>query len=438
MPRTLCLAAALLALAACDSQAPPPRTNPFDPGFEGNAIATAPADLALAEATSTSATLSWTDRSSFETGIRVERLDRFGTYQPLVTLPPDATRYTDTGLTGTEPRTYRVVALAAGGTASAPSDPLRIRYPADTLDLGPLNPVAPQISPDGERLFTRDGNGTRITNLRTGASLGTIPRIPDIIGFLADGRLAFRENTPPPFTLGVRFFDGTVQQSLATLRFPENGCFGIGESTTVSADGRRVADICAGDVLMWTLPSDAPARFALSFATQSPGLVLSPDASRIFVQTRGSSVRLQVLDAATGALVWTAQNLNDASDGTTTSTAYALSADGSVLAYATDGRLRIVDPTSGAVRVEGTVGRLDGVLGVSPTEVLTRGYDETLQTTVSRVLRTSDLSLVRTLSGDTFSRARLVPGALVSVGQADGRTVAVRQSFTAVWEAAGR
>ena len=422
----------LLTLAACDSQAPPPRTNPLDPGFEGSAVATAPADLALAEATPTSATLSWTDRSSFETGVRVERLGRFDVYETLAVLPPDATRYTDTGLTGAEPRTYRVVALAAGGTESAPSAPFRIRYPADTLDLGPLDLYLSRISPDGERLFTRDGSGTRITSLRTGASLGTIPRTPDnIIGVLADGRIAFRELTPQPFTTGVRLFDGPAQGTLTTLRFPENACFGIGESRSVSADFRRIADLCGDAALVWTLPSDVPARYFLPF-NQPRRVTITPDGSRIIAE--GGS-RFIVLDAATGAVAWEAPNVQETWFGTLS----GFSPDGAVLAYAAGGRIRIVDPATGAVRVEAaSANRTEAVAAASATEILVTGYDETLGTATARVLRVSDLSLVRTLPGNPPPSGHLVPGAVVTVGQTGGRTVAVRQSFTAVWEAAGR
>ena len=429
LPRLAALAA-LLVLAGCDAQDPPPRTNPYDPGFVGTAIPTAPGDLSLESATPTTATLSWTDRSSFETGIRVERLGRYGRYEVLATLPPDATCFIDTGLTGTEPRTYRVVALAAGTTESAPSASLRIRYPADTLDLGALDISQAQISPDGERVYVRENDGTRILSTRTGASLGRIPRTPPIIGFLADGRLAFSEFTPQPFTLGVRFFDGPVQQDLATLRYPEYGCYGLGESRTVSGDGRRVADICGDAVLVWTLPSDVPARYPLVLG-QSYRLALSPDGSRLFAATRSS---LAAIDAETGALVWGAQNLRDTSDGTP----FALSSDGTVLAYAVDSRLRVVDPASGVVRVEGAVGRYDGVAAASASEILVKGYDETLGATVVGVLHTSDLTLVRTLPIGTLSRARLVPGALVSVFQADGRSLAVHLGFADAWEADAR
>ena len=439
MPRAPRLAAlaGLLALAACDSQEPP-RTNPLDPGFEGNPTATAPANLALDVATTTTATLSWTDRSSFETGVRVERAGPSGVFETIATLPPDATRFTDTGLTGTDPLSYRVVALSGRGLDSAPSTTLRIRYPADTLDLGTVNVgglALPEIriSPNGERLYTRDGTSTRITSLRTGERLGTIPRLPEIVGFLDDGRTAFSERTTHPFIIGLRLFDGAAQQELAPLRIPETACVGVMESLTVSADGQRIASACDTDILVWNRPSDVPVRFP-RLPNQGSRLTVSPDGSRIIAETSPfTTPDLLVTDAATGAVAWEARNVQEAVRGYR----FGLSADGTVMAYATGGRIRVVDLATGAVRVEAATGPYSGVTAASSDAILVSGYDPALPSPASRVLRAADLSLIRTLPTGPLYRGRLVPGSFVTVESVDGRSIAVRTDFASVWEVAG-
>jgi Rieske Fe-S protein len=83
-------------------------------------------------------TLSWADRSSTETGFRVERAEGDGPYAVVATVDPDVTTYPDIGLAPDTVYSYRVIAFnEAGESASSAA------ASAKTLALSEIVPNAP-------------------------------------------------------------------------------------------------------------------------------------------------------------------------------------------------------------------------------------------------------------------------------------------------------
>ena len=98
------------------------------PGCTGGGTApTSPSNLA-ASFSGTSASLSWRDDATSETGYRVERSSGSG-FATVATLAANATSWTDTSLAASTVYTYRVVAYNAAG-ASDPSGTASITTPA--------------------------------------------------------------------------------------------------------------------------------------------------------------------------------------------------------------------------------------------------------------------------------------------------------------------
>ncbi|MCO5171893.1 MAG: hypothetical protein M9894_36805 [Planctomycetes bacterium] len=86
-----------------------PAPPPPPPARSLRAVATAPFTVELA----------WTDHATDEAGYRVERRRADDGFQVVATLPPDATGYTDGGLTPDRTYEYRVRPFTAGGPAPA-------------------------------------------------------------------------------------------------------------------------------------------------------------------------------------------------------------------------------------------------------------------------------------------------------------------------------
>jgi hypothetical protein len=437
--RSLLATLVVFGLAACDSEGLPEPYNPYDPAFGGARTATAPDGLALAGSTPTSVTLSWTDRSSFESGVRVESaVERPGEplrFEPVATLPPGATAYTDTGLTDTAPRRYRVVALVDGGNASAPSEPVGVRYPADTLALnGPygFDVSGAQFSPDGERLYLFSSPGTGVVDVRTGATLPGIPNVGSFIGFLDGGRTAFAEPSSTPYALGLRVFGGSGGSVVSTYGFSQGGCDGFSGLRT-SASGPRVAAFCRGLLYVWDGPAPTPSRTInvgpVNIATQ---LALSPDGSVAYVKAYGSSEQaVRAYGADTGALIWT----YSFSFGHPT---VRYSPDGSTLAAVASGRLRFVDARTGALRSSDEFYGVSEVLDVSGDRAVGSysTYVNGQGTTSLRVVRAEGGSLVRTVTPTRASTVRLIPDGLVVFEGATASSAprAIRWDLGASWE----
>lgn len=99
----------------------------------------APGNLrATLNATSLSASLTWTDAASNETSYRVER-STGGAFATIATLAANATSFTDSGLSRGTTYTYRVVAVNSSG--QAPSGTASITTPANRAPVWSANPV---------------------------------------------------------------------------------------------------------------------------------------------------------------------------------------------------------------------------------------------------------------------------------------------------------
>ena len=104
--------------------------------FSNEAMATtrvsppaAPQNLTATAVSRTQVNLAWLDRSSDETGFKVERRTGGGGYGPLVTLKPGTTAFADTGLTSRTAYTYRVRATNAGGDSPASNEATATTFP---------------------------------------------------------------------------------------------------------------------------------------------------------------------------------------------------------------------------------------------------------------------------------------------------------------------
>ncbi len=90
----------------------------------------APASALAATADATGATLSWTDNSANETGVRIERRDLVtGGWATLATLPAGATSYRDTLVFNNETYTYRVFAFNVSGSSGQASNEASVEIP---------------------------------------------------------------------------------------------------------------------------------------------------------------------------------------------------------------------------------------------------------------------------------------------------------------------
>jgi hypothetical protein len=99
-------------------------------------VPVAPTDLAGEVLSSTKLKLTWTDNADNETELRVERkIGAAGTFAQIVTLPPDSTECTDSGLARRTEYVYRVMACNSAG-CSAFSSEVTLSTPALGIFIG--------------------------------------------------------------------------------------------------------------------------------------------------------------------------------------------------------------------------------------------------------------------------------------------------------------
>ncbi|HEX8386530.1 MAG TPA: hypothetical protein VF576_10115 [Rubricoccaceae bacterium] len=427
------LAALVLALGGCDLPTAPEPLNPLDPAYEGVREATPPSDLRVAASTISEITLAWTDNSSFETGVRVERAFEplYGgppVWETLTVLPPNATAYTDR-VESDAPRRYRLFAPA--GRDSAPSATLAVRYrtervPVDAAVEGTF--ASAEFSPDGGTVYAKTFNGIAVISAATGRLLGRFPEAGGVAGHLADGRVAIYVTSAFGTPL-VRVYRGVDLESAVTLAAPTCGISGQGR-VLVSADGTRAVAACrSGDGLIsWRLSAPlTPVLHPLTPTSTSGEATVagvSPD-GRLAVGGAGQETVAFDLDAR--AVQWRAP----------------VSAYGATLSP--DGRLLLVsggiatvnvrDAATGAVRAaaDGQVfqGRFSGDGG--SVAFAASGNAPALQ-----VARASDLAPIGRLSGVSPTEARPTAGGAIAVDISGyPRSDVVRWDFGAGWEGVG-
>lgn len=151
---------------------------------------TAPESPSSLMATSTNpqtASLSWVDNASSESGFRIDRAEGGdGAFSELTGLPPNATSYVDASVQPGRSYRYRVIARNTGGD-SQPSAEAAVTV----QELPPPPPEAPKLPPAG---LDTDSDG--LTDLEE-ALLNSDPKNPDTDadGFL-DGNEAFHLYNP--------------------------------------------------------------------------------------------------------------------------------------------------------------------------------------------------------------------------------------------------
>lgn len=421
----------VLALAGCELPTTPEPSNPFDPAFEGARTATPPSDLRMTGSALTSIALAWTDNSSFETGIRVERatVPDYGygdpTYETVAVLPADATAYTDTSVDSDGPFRYRLVALVAGGRDSAPSAVLALRYPTERVLLDPA--VGPwvravRVAPDGEAIYMSTETDVVVVDARTGRLVSRIVGFEGVAGFLTDGRVAVY-STSYYSPARVRFYRGIALESSVTLG--SAGCEpSVGAPVVVSADGTRVVAACAfrNAVGAWRVASPGvPVVFALS----ADGSGFTPFVAGVSPDGRfavaGSPAETVGLDLDGGGERWRAP----------VSASYAvLSPDGqSLLARRGAERVAVLDAATGAIRAEAD-GLLPAAFRADGQTVVHRARDYFSE---SQIARTSDLAPVFLLAQGFTSSPALTPTGALDLSYENPREI-VRWDFGRAWE----
>ena len=144
-----------------------------------------PADMSATSTSPQSASLSWTDMATTETGYRVERADDAGTFNPLTNLTADSSQFLDTSVQAGKTYRYRVIALNTAG--EAPSSEVSVTV----QQLPPAPPEQPKLPPAG---LDTDSDG--LTDLEE-VLYKSDPRNPDTDGdgFL-DGNEVFHLYNP--------------------------------------------------------------------------------------------------------------------------------------------------------------------------------------------------------------------------------------------------
>jgi len=89
---------------------------------EMGVIPETPGEAAARSASSMRVVLSWTDRSVFETGYRIERKDGTGRFEVIGTVGADVTVYSDSGLESGAKYAYRIQAFNATGPSEYSSE----------------------------------------------------------------------------------------------------------------------------------------------------------------------------------------------------------------------------------------------------------------------------------------------------------------------------
>jgi hypothetical protein len=429
LPLVLCA----LAFAACDLPTAPESLNPYDPAFNGRRTATAPSDLRTTGSSMTEITLAWTDNSTFETGVLVERRalepGYHSEFETVAVLPAGTTTYTDTSVASDALHRYRVTALAAGETHSVPSEELALRFPTARIPieaLGPQQYYGARIAPDGSVVFVASAVDVVAVDLRTGRVRARFTGAEWVAGFLDDGRVVLYDVLPGGAVRLGFYRDLTLDVSVT---LGGAGCLVDQEfrRVIVSADGSRAIASCAGEdaIGSWRVASPGSPERVIPLQGQYPLRVigLAPDGQ---VAVVGGSPAVG-LDLTSGSVQWSTSvwHLDDA----------LLSADGRTLVASVDGSaIGSIDALSGAVRA-----RRYGVRpGTVSADGQTVGYWYNSNGPGFQAARASDLSPTFrfTQTADYFRRAdfALTPTGAIDVSSEFPQVIRVWDASRS-WEA---
>ncbi len=417
MRLTLCaLACAALALAGCDLPSDPVPTNPYDPLFDGPRIPTSPDSVRLTASTTTSVTLAWADRSSFETAVVVQRSTSATSagFATIATLPPNTTTFTDATIADTRERRYRIVAVSEGEQPAAPSVPIRLQYRNATLRLSGLgdNLSRGVFSRTGETLYALGTSGVFAADARSGAALGRLPGAATVVGDVGGEGVATVSSTVGP-TARVVIYDQTAPGA-QTLLSPGGACLGVAPPTVrVADDGQTFVALCtdaagAASVLgVWT-GSGAPVRTVALPGGRGLAVEMARSGTRAVVAAvpaAGTGREVSGIDVAAGAVLWSYR------DGAAPSVAPRFSPDGALLLDAEFQTVRLRASDSGAIAASSPIGAFAAVeeLSLSP-DGRAVGILYGLAGTVI-VAQTADLSLTLRLDQIRASGVRLLDSA---------------------------
>ncbi|HEX9952851.1 MAG TPA: hypothetical protein VGB53_13845 [Rubricoccaceae bacterium] len=430
LPARLAAVAVLAVLAGCDLPTDPVPTNPYDPLFDGARIATSPEGVTITGSTPTAVSIAWTDRSSFETGVQVQRALGVGSFSTIATLSPDATSYTDTGLNptgpdGTADRRYRVIALGDGGRPSVPSDTLTIRFPVDVVGYTvPGLTGQGGFSDDGGTLFATGLSTLFVSNTVTGDALATLTAVRGLLSRLGGARVLITESTTGP-DAAVRIYDRQTQQSRRTLfASGPNGCISVAPLTIrASADLQTFVGLCATSspdrflLAVWGPDGGQPVRAVVLPGTRALALDLALDGTHAVVSSASTvSANREVtgIDVVSGTVLWTARDVAPAD------LPLLFSPDSRSVLDASTQAVRIRDAATGTVQAERReITSRPAILSFSPDgQQVAIVYSGTLTTVVSR---TSDLSIAIRLDRTRTGAFQLLNG---------GRAIGFRGSET--------
>ena len=194
----------------------------------------APSDLVSTSTNPQSASLTWQDNASNESGFRVERSETEGNFSSLTNLPPNSTSFVDGTVQPGKTYAYRIIATNQGGESAA--SPVS----STTVPLAPPPPPEqPKLPPAG---LDTDSDG--LSDLEE-ALFATDPKNPDTDadGFL-DGNEVFHLYNPSARAPGTLLDAGLVKAEKGTVGWsmylPKNWTL-----TMDSADGSK-ATITSG------------------------------------------------------------------------------------------------------------------------------------------------------------------------------------------------
>lgn len=147
---------------------------------------TAPANLTATSTNAQSASLSWLDTASNESGFRVERADEGGPFIGVTNLPPNSSSFLDNSVQAGRTYRYRIIASNTGGESPSTSE-----VSVKIQDLPPPAPEPAKLPPAG---LDTDSDG--LTDLEE-ALFSSDPKNPDTDsdGFL-DGNEVFHLYNP--------------------------------------------------------------------------------------------------------------------------------------------------------------------------------------------------------------------------------------------------
>lgn len=449
LPRPMRLArlafAALLcaALAGCDLPTDPVPTNPYDPLFDGTRTATPPT-LTLAPSAGATVTVRWEDPSSFESGYRVERRSSLSgsAFTIVASLPADATEFTETGITDSEERQYRITTLTAREGSSAPALLMLRRRRADVAVSG-LGVVATGVtttlfSADGTLAYVFSDAGTYVIDTVSGTVAGALLEAVAPVGTLGGARVAALR-VRSTFGVEVGIYEGAAIQRVVTLSpSADAACPELIPATlVVAAGGEAFAGVCgqfgtaSRTVAVWTGAGGTPARLIVAPGNLAVALDLSADGGRVAVTaTAGSGRAISVFDARSGAALWSA------TDSRTAGVPLRFSPDGQQVLDAGPAEARLLAAATGAVlSTQRAAGSLGGTVAFSPGGQSVAVPTGQIGTVV--VMRLPDLA-VTNLIRDTRAQGFRLLAADVVVGlriSEDARTYTVsRWDPLAAWE----